>query len=185
MLIISINTYAFTDMKGKKDDITNHIGKDKWTIVEVWDSNCHFCRKHMPELVKFDGKLNNTRILGISLDGQDGVEAAEDFISEFNIKFINMLSNPIEMNIWMQQNLEESLIGTPVFMLFDTDGSLVAAQQGVVSVESLETFITENSTPAKAINNVKNQKTAKTTNVQAKNTSAANASEDIYDGVSD
>jgi len=181
LLFTSISVHAFTDMNGKKDDITNHIGKNKWTIVEVWESNCHLCRVHMPDLVKFDGKLKNARILGISLDGQAGVEAAEAFISEYDIKFPNMLSNPIEMNIWMQQNLEESLIGTPTFMLFDDKGFLVAAQPGVVSVESLEKFITENSKPVKTKKEVKNKN-----NVQTKNTSTkTNTSEYVFDGVSD
>lgn len=182
-----MSAHAFTDMKGKKDDITNHIGKNKWTIVEVWESNCHFCRIHMPDLVKFDGKLKNTRIIGISLDGQDGVEAAEEFISEYNIKFTNLISNPIEMNIWMQQNLEESLMGTPAFMLFDTDGFLVAAQQGVISIESLETFITENSKPAKTVKTKKDVKKTPTKTASKHNdkTKKTKTAEYIYDGVSD
>ncbi len=177
LLIITINAQAFTDMKGNKDDISNHIGKDKWTIVEIWESNCHMCRIHMPDLVKFDGKLKNTRILGISLDGQAGVEAAEDFIAEYDIKFPTMLTNPIEMNIWMQQNLGEPLIGTPTFMLFNPSGELVAAQPGVVSVESLETFITENSKPAKTIatkNDEKSKSTVQTKNEQTKSAQTKN-----------
>lgn len=168
LLMLSIGAHAFTDLAGKKDDISNHIGKNKWTIVEVWESNCHMCRKHMPEMVKFDGKLKNARILGISLDGQKGIDDAEDFLAEYDVKFPTLLSNPIEMNIWMQQNLGESLIGTPTFMLFNEKGQLVAAQPGVVSTQSLETFITQNSKGSK-----KAAKTAST------NTAVA------YDGNSD
>ncbi len=145
--LVSQSSFAFTDMDGKKDSLMNHIGKDKWTIVEVWESNCPACRMHMPEMVKFDGKLKNARIVGISLDGQKGVDAAEDFIMEYGIKFPTILTNYVEMNIWMQQSIGESLVGTPTFILFDPDGKLVAAQPGIVSVESLETFITENSKP--------------------------------------
>ncbi len=145
--LVSQSAFAFTDMDGKKDSLMNHIGKDKWTIVEVWESNCPACRMHMPEMVKFDGKLKNARIVGISLDGQKGVDAAEDFIMEYGIKFPTILTNYVEMNIWMQQSIGESLVGTPTFILFDPDGKLVAAQPGIVSVESLETFITENSKP--------------------------------------
>lgn len=144
-LAFSTGAYAFTDMDGKKDDITNHIGKNKWTIVEVWESNCHMCRQHMPKMVKFNGKLNNARILGISLDGQKGKASAEEFIEDYDVNFPTLLSNPIEMNAWMQQSIGESLIGTPTFILFDSEGKLVAAQPGVVSTESLEKFITENS----------------------------------------
>jgi len=145
MLLLSSSTYAFTDLEGKQDSIMNHIGKDKWTIVEVWSSDCHACRMHMPEMVEFDGKLKNARILGISLDGQQGIKNAEDFIAEFGIKFPTVITNPIEMSIWMQQSIGEALRGTPTFILFDPKGMLVAAQPGIVAVSSLEKFIVNNS----------------------------------------
>ena len=140
------NVFAFSDMNGKKDSINNHIGKDKWTIVEIWESNCVACRTHMPEMVEFDGKLKNARLLGVSLDGLRGIEEAEDFISEYDVKFPTILTNYVEMNIWMERSIGESLRGTPTFILFDPKGRLVAAQPGIVSIASLETFITENST---------------------------------------
>ena len=149
--MLSNSAFAFTDMNGKQDAITNHIGKNKWTILEVWESNCPACRMHMPEMVKFDGKLKNARIVGVSLDGQDGIDAAETFIDEFDIKFPTIITNYVEMNIWMQQSLGESLVGTPTFILFDPEGKLVAAQPGIVSTASLEKFIIQNSKPAVAV----------------------------------
>ena len=138
-------------MNGKQDAIANHIGKNKWTILEVWESTCPACRMHMPDMVKFDGKLKNARIVGVTLDGQDGIDAAETFIDEFDIKFPTIVTNYVEMNIWMQQSLGESLVGTPTFILFDPEGKLVAAQPGIVSTASLEKFIIQNSKPAVAV----------------------------------
>ena len=148
LMLLSLNhtALAFSNLEsGKTDSIENHIGKNKWTIVEVWASDCPACRAHMPEMVKFDGKLKNARILGVSLDGKQGIDDAEDFLAEFDVKFPTILTNPIEMNVWMQQRIGESLVGTPTFILFDPEGKLVAAQPGIVSTTSLETFITQNS----------------------------------------
>lgn len=144
-MIISTSASAFTDLDGKPDSINNHIGKGKWTILEVWASDCGACRMHMPEMVEFDGKLENARLLGVTLDGQRGIEDAEDFLAEFDVKFPTIVTNSIEMNIWMEQSIGESLRGTPTFILFDPEGKLVAAQPGIVAVSSLEKFITENS----------------------------------------
>ncbi|TCJ88229.1 TlpA family protein disulfide reductase [Cocleimonas flava] len=144
-LIIGSNAFAFTDMNGKQDSINNHIGKDKWTILEIWESTCSACRSHMPEMVEFDGKLKNARIIGVTLDGVRGIEDAEDFIAEYDMKFTNLVSNYVEMNIWMEQSIGESLRGTPTFILFDPEGKLVAAQPGIVAISSLEKFITQNS----------------------------------------
>jgi len=152
-LLLSSTASAFSKITdGQIDDIKNHIGNGKWTILEVWASDCPQCRVHMPEMVKFDGKLKNARMLGISLDGRRGIEDAKSFVSEFKIKFPTIISNPIEMNVWMQQNLGESLIGTPTFILFDSEGKLVAAQPGIVAISSLEKFIIQNSDPEKEVN---------------------------------
>lgn len=156
LFLMGSNAFAFSDMNGKTDSINNHIGKDKWTIVEIWESDCGACRMHMPEMVKFDGKLKNARLLGISLDGLRGIEDAEDFIAEYDVKFPTILTNYVEMNIWMEQSIGESLRGTPTFILFDPEGKLVAAQPGVVSVASLEKFITQNSSKDNAQVSTKN-----------------------------
>ncbi len=151
-LLLSNAVFAFTNLSdGKTDTIKNHIGNNKWTILEVWTSDCPSCRQHMPEMVKFDGKLENARILSVSLDGQKGIENAKDFIAEFGMKFPTIITNPIEMNIWMQQNLGEPLVGTPTFILFDPKGKLVAAQPGIVATTSLEKFIRQNSDPEKKV----------------------------------
>ncbi len=145
-IVFSTAAFSFTDLEGNEDTIKNHIGNDKWTIIEIWKSDCHSCRQHMPSMVEFDGKLDNVRILGITLDGQAGVAEANNFLADFNVKFPNLISNPTEVNAWMEENLEESLIGTPTFILFNDKGELIAAQAGIVPVESLESFILSNST---------------------------------------
>jgi len=147
-LVFANTASAFTNVAdGKIDDIKNHIGKDKWTVLEIWASDCPVCREHMPDMVKFDGKLKNTRLISVSLDGQKGINDTKSFINKYNMKFPTILSNSVEMNIWMQQNIGESLFGTPTFIIFDPKGKLVAAQPGPVAISSLEKFITLNSKP--------------------------------------
>jgi thiol-disulfide isomerase/thioredoxin len=150
-LLASQSTMAFTGIDGKPATIESFIDKDKWTVVEVWSSDCPVCRKHMPSMVKFDGKLKNTQILGITLDGidqEDGYDNAEEFVMEYGMKFPNLVTNAIEMNIWMQQNTPEGLIGTPTFMIFAPKGKLVAMQAGPVGVDQIERIITSQSKPA-------------------------------------
>ena len=143
--VFSTAANAFTDFDGEKTTIEENIGNGKWTIVEVWSSNCHACRSHMPDMVKFDGKLDNVRLLGIALDGQPGKEDAQDMIDEYKMPFTNILSNPIELNAWMEVNAEEGLIGTPTFMIFNPEGQLKALQAGILPTTSLEKYIKANS----------------------------------------
>ena len=114
----------------------------------------------MPEMVEFDGKLKNARVLGVSIDGLNGIEDAKDFIDEFGVKFPTIITNPVEMDIWMRQSIEEPLYGTPSFILFDPEGKLVAAQAGLLPTASIEKFI------------VNNSKTKEKTNTEAKDSKA-------------
>lgn len=145
LLMLSHISMAMTTVEGEEDKVEHYLGNGKWTIVEVWKSDCHSCRQHMPEMVEFDGKLKNVRLLGITLDGQEGVADAKGFIADFGIKFPTLVSSFSELSGWMMETLEEPLIGTPTFILFDEAGKVIAAQAGVVPVASLEKFIVNNS----------------------------------------
>ena len=140
-ILLSSPALAFTELDGEKTTIEEEVGNGKWSVVEVWASNCHACRVHMPEMVGFDGKMDDVRILGISLDGQPGKSEAVSMIEEYEMPFKNILSNPIEINAWMELNAKESLVGTPTFMIFDPEGALVALQPGQLPVKSIEKFI--------------------------------------------
>ena len=144
LLMFSHVSMAMTTVEGEADKVEHYLGDGKWTIVEIWKSDCHSCRQHMPEMVAFDGKLHNVRLLGITLDGMDGVHDAKGFIAEFDIQFPTLVSSYSELSSWMMEALEEPLIGTPTFILFDEEGKVIAAQAGIVPVASLEKFIINN-----------------------------------------
>jgi len=140
-ILLSSSAIAFTELDGKKTTIEEQVGNGKWSVVEIWASDCHACRDHMPGMVKFDGKMDNVEIVGISLDGQAGKSDAKSMIKEYDMSFKNILSNPIEINAWMELNAKEGLRGTPTFMIFDPKGKLVALQPGQLPVDSIEKFI--------------------------------------------
>ena len=139
--ILSSTALAFTEFDGKKTTLEDQIGNGKWTVLEVWSSDCHICRVHMPEMVEFDGKMKNVRLVGVALDGQPGKSAAQAMIDQYGIPFKTILSNPIEVNAWMELNAQERFIGTPTFMIFDPKGKLTALQGGPIPATSLESFI--------------------------------------------
>jgi len=142
---LSTAAHAFTNLDSEKTTIEDEVGKDKWTVVEVWASHCGACLSHMPEMVKFDGTMKDVRILGISTDGQAGKQEAKDVIKKFDVSFRNILSNSIEVNAWMELNAGERFRGTPTFMIFNPKGVLTAVQPGVLKTSSLKKYILDNS----------------------------------------
>jgi len=140
-ILLSGSALAFTDLDGKKTTIEDQVGDGKWTVVEVWASWCHACMDHMPEMIGFNGKMDNVKILGVNIEGQEGIPQAKATIKEHKIPFQNIVSNSIEINAWMELNAKEGLMGTPTFMIFDPKGKLVALQPGQLPVTSIEKFI--------------------------------------------
>lgn len=149
--LVSHSAFAFSDLDGKADSISKYIGQGKWTVIEVWSTHCPTCRAHMPEMVKFDGTLKNTRLLGIALDGKDAKDDVDDFIIEYNMDFANIISNFVEMNTWMKNNTGQRLMGTPTFVIYNPQGRLVAAKAGLVSTAALSDFIKKNSEPKPSV----------------------------------
>ncbi len=158
LMIISNFSLAFTSLEGQEDKISHYLGKGKWTVVEIWESNCGACRMHMPDMVKFDGKLDNVQLLGVSLDTQEGVKKAKAFIAEYKIEFPTLISNSVEINSWMEQKIRENLLGTPTFIIFNPEGKLAATQPGIVATASLERYIKSRSEVIKDDENTKQEK---------------------------
>ena len=151
-LLINGSAFAFAELDGTRTTIEDNVGKGKWTVAEIWSYTCHNCHEHMPSMVKFDGKMENTRLIGIAIDGSDktGVKRAKSMIEKHDISFKSITSNPIEMNDWILSNLNEPgtpaeevrrLRGTPTFMIFNPEGEVVAFQPGLVSTVDMEKFI--------------------------------------------
>ena len=146
-ILLGGSALAFTDFNGTKTTVEDELGKGKWSVVEIWASWCHACMEHMPEMVGFDGKMDNLKIIGVTIDGQEGKSDALAAIKEHKMNFKNIISNSVEVNAWMEQRIKkafkttEGLIGTPTFMLFDPKGELVAVNPGKLKVSSIEKFI--------------------------------------------
>lgn len=132
---------ALTDMHGKTASLETLVGQGKWTVVEVWASDCRACRGSIHHTVDFETANPDVDVIGISLDGADGKANAEKFIDEFGLDFPNLLSNASEIDQYLYSTAKESFIGTPTFMLYNPQGKLLAVQPGVVTEEELGAFI--------------------------------------------
>lgn len=136
---------ALKDFTGKPHQLTDYTGKGKWTIVMLWASDCRVCNEDIGQYVQFNQnhKDKDAFIVGVSLDGQSGSHAAQDFIKRHAVTFTNLLGEPEEV-AEMYQNLTGSpWVGTPSFLVYDPKGELLAAQVGAVPTDLIEKFIQE------------------------------------------
>ena len=140
-LFFSSPLIAKNETKGKLANISNQIGKGKWTIIEAWHSKCKICMSSMPGMVKSIGTYPNAKVLGISLDGNPRI--AQSVIRKYRINFPTIYSSISEFNGYVKKIANKKLTGVPTFMIFSPKGKLVAYQSGKISPQQLKAFISK------------------------------------------
>lgn len=141
LMLFALSAEALTDMDEKPVSIDGLVGKGKWSVFEIWASDCRMCRATIQNTVDFEMSNPDVDVYGISVDGLEGKANAEKFIEEQGLSFPSLLSTPSEVDHYLYTTAKESFIGTPTFMVFDPQGKLRAVQPGAVSEEALTNFI--------------------------------------------
>lgn len=139
------NAFELEGFDGSKINLDDKIGQDKWTLVMFWAHNCHVCKEETPVISDFHDKRDDVEVIGISIDGQEKKELAEQFLESANPSFPSYLSSFLMVSSNYQILTEEDFRGTPTFLLFTPDGELLGNNPGKLSIESLENFIDRNS----------------------------------------
>jgi len=151
LMLVSYSWADLRNFNGQPQKLADYTGKGKWTVVMFWASDCRVCNAEIDQYIQFNQshKDKDARIVGISLDGEAGLDAAQNFVKRHGVNFPNLLGDPQQI-IQMYQSLTSSeWLGTPSFLVYDPEGKLKAAQAGAVPTDLIEKFIKDNSRVAK------------------------------------
>lgn len=148
-LLFSVSAFAgsetvLKDFSGQPASIEAQAGKGRWLVVVIWASDCHVCDMEMPEYAAYHArnqKGDGPRVLGISLDGEEGKAEAQAFIARHKLPFDNLIAEPQELMLYYMMITGASFVGTPTILVYAPDGQLSAAQAGAVPVSVIEDFI--------------------------------------------
>lgn len=137
---------ALRDFKGNITTLEAQQEPDKWTVVMIWASDCHVCNQEANSYSSFHTAHadKDAKIIGISIDGQQGQDDAEAFISRNEVIFPNLIGDVGAVADWYQSITGEPFRATPTFVVLDSDGNIKAAQPGAVPPELIEKFIAAN-----------------------------------------
>ncbi len=130
-------------LEGKFTTLSQHFEKDKWTLVMLWTTDCGICQREYPIMSAFHDKHKDTnaKVIGVSLDGYSNLETITEHINEMPMTFDNLIGEIAVVAFNYQSATEESLRGTPTFLMFNPEGQLVGHNPGPVKPEALEEFI--------------------------------------------
>ncbi|HEY5789571.1 MAG TPA: TlpA disulfide reductase family protein [Gammaproteobacteria bacterium] len=134
------------DFAGMPHALDEYTGKGQWTFVKIWASDCGVCNSKAHAYVDFHArhKDSDARMLGISLDGPQGLDAARAFVRRHALNYPNLLVDWEGGSALYYQLTGAPLTGTPAFLLYAPDGRLLAQQVGAVPTELLERFMADN-----------------------------------------
>ncbi len=133
----------FSDLDGKPQRLEDFTGDGNWRVVMIWAADCHICNTEAQSYGEFHRAQSGKGIgiLGISMDGAENRAAARQFVQRHDLPFPNLIAEPEMVSLFYAAMTQESLRGTPTFLVYDPGGKLVAAQAGAVTVEAIEKFI--------------------------------------------
>lgn len=136
------------DFSGNSHKLSEYTGKGKWLVVMIWASDCHICNKEVKNYIAFHKKHKNTdaTILGISVDGMEFKDNAQEFIRKHKVNFPNLIAAPIVVDHLYELQTGQNLVGTPSFLIYSPSGDLKAQQTGAVPTSIVEDFIKKYST---------------------------------------
>jgi len=141
------------DMQGKAMSLHDFVGKGKWLVVMIWQSDCHVCNQEVEGYNAWymeQKAAGGANMIGITTDGWINKEAAQDFIDRHKVIFSNALVEIEDLQSYYASTIGKSFFGTPAFLIFSPEGKIMAEQTGAVPVDLIDNYIKENSKTAQA-----------------------------------
>jgi thiol-disulfide isomerase/thioredoxin len=131
------------DFSGNPQQLTQHTGQGKWTVIMLWASDCHVCNQEAHQYEDFHQrhKDKDASVLGITLDGMGKVDAASAFVARNQVSFPNLIGEPYVVTALYSELTGRPWVGTPTFLIYSPGGELVAQQAGAVPASLIEDFI--------------------------------------------
>lgn len=145
LLSLSANLHAFTDLQGKPVQLSEYVGKGRWTVFEVWSSDCPYCPDGVFYMKDFKARYPQADLYGISLDGDSGQasgrQLAQGFIKKHKINFPTLMSSTLELDNFLLEQGEQALIGTPALIIYNPKGELKGVESGAIIAQDVINFI--------------------------------------------
>jgi thiol-disulfide isomerase/thioredoxin len=125
--------FAFKDMQGQVQRLSDYRGK--WVLVNFWATWCPPCLEEVPDLVALHEAHRKTDlvVIGVALDSSR--ESVVGFVAKKQVSY------PIVLGDYDLAAQVGEVNALPTSYLFDPTGKLVSYQEGIVTRESVESYI--------------------------------------------
>lgn len=131
--VASAQGFVFKDIQGKTQQLQDYKGK--WVLVNFWATWCPPCLEEISDLIDLHEahKNNDVVVIGVALDSTE--KSVLQFVAKKKITYPVVLG---DYDLAAQVGEVEAL---PTSYLYNPAGKLVSYQTGILSRESVESYI--------------------------------------------
>ncbi len=125
--------FEFTDMQGNAQRLNDYRGK--WVLVNFWATWCPPCLEEIPDLVELHRAHSNKDlvVIGVVLDSSE--KSVRKFIDRFKMNY------PVVLGDYALAAQVGEVEVLPTSYLYNPRGELVSYQQGMITRDSVESYI--------------------------------------------
>lgn len=132
-LNVAANEFAFRDMQGKEQRLSDYKGK--WVLLNFWATWCPPCLEEIPDLVEMHNARKATDFAVIGIVMSSSKDSVVSFAKQLEISYPIVFGDD---RIAAQVGRIDAL---PTSYLYDPTGKLVSYQAGMITREAIETYI--------------------------------------------
>lgn len=131
--VVAAQSFEFKDMQGNLQRLSDYRGK--WVLVNFWATWCPPCLEEVPDLVSLHEahKAKDLVVIGVALDSTE--KSVKAFVAKRNVTY------PIVLGDYDMAEQVGQVEVLPTSYLYNPQGELVSYQEGLLSRESVESYI--------------------------------------------
>ena len=128
--------FVFEDMQGQPQRLADYRGK--WVLVNFWATWCPPCLEEIPDLVDLHRahSKKDLVVIGVALDSS--AKSVRQFIERFKVNY------PVVLGDYNLAEQVGEVTVLPTSYLYNPRGELISYQQGMLTRDSVESYIKSN-----------------------------------------
>ena len=123
--------------------IADHVGGGRWSLVQLWTTDCVPCEAQKPMLKAFHAAHadGDARVLGVALDGPGAIDEIRAIDARHGAPYTTLVAFDDVFAEQFEALAGRAFRATPTYLLYAPDGAFAGAHVGPISPEALEAIV--------------------------------------------